>query len=436
MSKIFPYCILIILFILNYLAVYPGGMTPDSFAQFQQSLSTHFESHHPPIMAMLWSIFHYIYPGPQTMLFFHLILIYASSLVLFISDATNKYRYIYILIPILPMIMSVSGFIWKDVGYGVSYIFVFAVCVYYLLNNHKNMPIYLFLILLLLIFYGTAVKFLAKFVLFPIVFLLVSVYLVKQTIINKIIIATILSLLIVITSSFVIRYYAKDDYGSQVPRLFDLVGIAVNIDSESVFPDYLINHPDYNFEEIKSTYHPSLCSFVYPRSENEQELKDLQVAFWYGIQKYPIPFIKHRIANFNWIMKRGSIHDAFGNIDDRFDIQSFHKFKSQNLQKLAKQYMSFYPKRLTVNYTSFSMLFLYILCMIILRHYSSPGLFVLKCSISICLLHLVALFFTAHASDYRFMFIFHLFIWFNLPILLKEFFNKISITFKIEKKHC
>ena len=62
----------IILFLIHFSASYPGAVSPDTLDQFNQSLVFNFSSHHPPIMAMVWSVFNYIYQGPQTMLFFHL----------------------------------------------------------------------------------------------------------------------------------------------------------------------------------------------------------------------------------------------------------------------------------------------------------------------------------------------------------------------------
>ena len=85
-NKYFPFFLAGFLMLLHFLSGYPGGMTPDSMDQFNQALVFNFSSHHPPLMAILWSGFNFIYKGPQLILLFQLGLIWGGALFLYYGD--------------------------------------------------------------------------------------------------------------------------------------------------------------------------------------------------------------------------------------------------------------------------------------------------------------------------------------------------------------
>ena len=113
----------IILFVLHFLSAYPGGMSPDTFSQFHQSINLDLASHHPPITAILWHYLNFIYQGPQVMLFFHLGMLWSGVLLMFYADSSNKFRWIYFAIPLFPMILAQSGYIWKDITFSFAFFF-------------------------------------------------------------------------------------------------------------------------------------------------------------------------------------------------------------------------------------------------------------------------------------------------------------------------
>ncbi|MFP3018553.1 MAG: hypothetical protein ACEY3E_06745, partial [Candidatus Tisiphia sp.] len=148
---------------LHFASVYPGGMTVDSFSQYEQSISGNYFSHHPPLMSIVWSLLYYIYQGPQIMLLLHLAFIWGGVLLLFYADSQNKYRDLYLLIPFLPNILSQSGIIWKDVAFAFGSFFVVATCIFYTYRQNPA-PLWVITGLLLIIFYVVGVKFQAQFI--------------------------------------------------------------------------------------------------------------------------------------------------------------------------------------------------------------------------------------------------------------------------------
>ncbi|WP_342278490.1 hypothetical protein [Candidatus Tisiphia endosymbiont of Myopa tessellatipennis] len=97
LRKYYPVILCLFLMSLHFASAYLGGMSYDSFDQYGQSINKNYFSHHPPLMSMVWSLLHYIYQGPQTMLLLNLALLWGGVLLLFYADSQNKYRWLYLI---------------------------------------------------------------------------------------------------------------------------------------------------------------------------------------------------------------------------------------------------------------------------------------------------------------------------------------------------
>lgn len=203
-----PFVFCLILFLIHFLAAYPRGMTPDSYHQFFQSLNFYdVTSHHPPLMAMVWSVFNYIYTGPQLYLLFHLSMLWVSVYILYKADENNKYSWLYCILPFTPGIFAVSGMIWKDIGFAYSFFLCFSICIYYHYKQIK--PSLLVLILLLLTcFYGVSVKFQAKFIAPILIYFIVSLFFTNWW--KRIITCIIISIIIIGSNTLIIRHFTRD----------------------------------------------------------------------------------------------------------------------------------------------------------------------------------------------------------------------------------
>lgn len=430
-----PHVILLLLFTIHYIAAYPGGMTSDSEDQFNQSLTLQFNSHHPPIMAMLWSVFNLVYAGPQIMLFFHLSLLWLAIWFLFQSDENNKFRWLYFVIPFSPGVFAVSGMIWKDVGFANCFFFIFAFGVYYICKKQKP-PRYILTIVLLIALYGTMVKFQAKFII-PILVLFVTFALYEPWT-KRILTSFILSATIILTNSLFIRYLSTDTHSEQMRQLFDLAGIAVDIDSDDIFPNYIKDDPLYSFEKVKEYYTPrSIDPFVFHQetvvfksTQNEYNLSKLNDSFYNAIKQHPLSYLKHRAKNFKFLLF--STQKLF-TLDARFYLEDskykFHIIENNILQRFFISYIEKVPKNILKNITPIILLIFCISLMLWLMQnkeckYSSEPI-VLAFLFSVSVIFSVTLFFTIMASDYRYFTLVRIMVFGSLPIFLNFLYKQI-----------
>jgi hypothetical protein len=110
-------CIALAGFCFNLAAFYPGLISADSGDQYMQAVAGSFSDWHPPFMAWLWSGMLKIIPGAAGMT----VLISAGiwgGVACFawgIRERCGWWCLLCFLVPLLPMCLSFSGIIWKDV---------------------------------------------------------------------------------------------------------------------------------------------------------------------------------------------------------------------------------------------------------------------------------------------------------------------------------
>jgi hypothetical protein len=98
-------------------AFYPGYVTQDSAEQYHQALSGDFDTHHPPLMAMLWRITDHVIPGPGG-LFVLFAIAYWAALALVASSMRGRWRQVVAVavIGLWPPMIGLLAHVWKDVG--------------------------------------------------------------------------------------------------------------------------------------------------------------------------------------------------------------------------------------------------------------------------------------------------------------------------------
>ncbi|WP_341760986.1 hypothetical protein [Candidatus Tisiphia endosymbiont of Thecophora atra] len=246
---------------LHFAFAYPGGMTFDSFSQYEQSVSGSYSAHHPPLMSMIWSLFHYIYQGPQTMLLLNLGLLWGGVLLLFYADSQNKYRNLYLLIPFLPNILSQSGIIWKDVTFAFGSFFVVATCIFYTYRQNPA-PLWVITGLLLIVFYVVGVKFQAQFIAPILILFVLSIYL-NTGFLMRIILSGIVSLVIIQGNAEFIKRFSTENHSEQLRQLFDIAGVSVAINNDDLVPKYVKEDKNlYSFEKMKKNYTPYMVNLL------------------------------------------------------------------------------------------------------------------------------------------------------------------------------
>lgn len=105
-------------------AFYPGYVSQASAEQYHQARTGQFDTHHPPLMAMLWSLTDRVIPGPGG-LFALFALAYWAALALVAAHATRR-RWTTVLailgVGLWPPTIGLLAHVWKDVGLLVAFL--------------------------------------------------------------------------------------------------------------------------------------------------------------------------------------------------------------------------------------------------------------------------------------------------------------------------
>lgn len=460
-SNRYPILLIVSLFSLHFFTAYPGSMTPDTLDQFQQSLNFNFISHHPPLMAMLWSILNYIYAGPQTILFIHLTLLWVGVGFLYFADSENKFRWLYFVIPFIPNILTQSSYIWKDIGFGFCYFFVISLCVYYLYRPSKSSLI-TFLGALAVLFYGMSIKFQAQYILPFMIFFMCKTILKKKFRFN-IAGSIVISLALIGANTAIINKFTTNTQSWQLRQFFDIAAIVTKIDDDSSLPKYVWEYKNYNFNKLKKDFthewvdpliFPEDC--VYSSTLNQDDLDQLNFTYIKLLIHHPAIYLEHRLANFLYLLSKSAHPDQFAEgtevkqiikknalsnslinsfkrtyLVDSTNLESgevitYHYFKKNYLKQIIK-FTKYYPVILNSNFVSVIILSF---CAIYLARKSNKKSYdteVLGFFILISFAFSVTLFFTTMASDYRYFFFVRLISFFTIPIFLKLWCSKVQV---------
>lgn len=104
-----------------WIAFYPGFMSSDSIVQFGMSKSLNFNDWHPPIMSWVWSVAGFFFPGPSGMLALHIVLVWTSVYIWWISYKEQSFSWLILAIPFLPWILNFAGFFGRMWGLPFHY---------------------------------------------------------------------------------------------------------------------------------------------------------------------------------------------------------------------------------------------------------------------------------------------------------------------------
>lgn len=445
--KYFPVVLCFALMVLHFFASYPGGMSADSFDQFSQTFSHELHSHHPPVMSIVWAMFNYLYIGPQTMLLFHLTLLWGGIILLYYSDRNNKFRWLYIIIPLLPNILSQSGNISKDISFSYSFFFIISTCVFSIYRN-KKLSILVAFLLLLLCFYGCAVKFQAQFILPIIIFIVIS-NATSQNFLVKLFITSIISYAIIFSNSSIINHYSTNTQSWQYRQLFDIASIIKDLNDDSQLPQYIKNYEGYNFEDLKKkSSHRIVDALIFGENKvligtlDKNNLEELNDTYIKLITNHPFLYIKHRLGNViniaaNWMRPSDfpnyMDNEFIDNIGVKVDVE-IHQFENNYLQMAIIKYLKgFHLILRPITANAISMIILLIYGVYIIRNFDikNKDVQILSFVVLISLMFTLTLSVTTMSSDYRYYYIVRLLSIFSVPIFLKLKYDSKSFHKKI-----
>ncbi len=327
LSHSWPYYCLALLFFFNLWLVWPGQMTSDSYTQYQEALSNSYSAAHPPLMSYLWRLFTLISTGSGLILLFHLLLLYGACFTFMQTFKNSRLRFYYLLYPLLPAIFFYSSMIWKDVGLAFSYL-AFGSGLTYFIVQAKKPTIYQYLILILLLFYGSAVKFQALYTAPGLVLGLCFIYNNFQ-LNRKVWLLTIVSYFLLYTSVLTINHLLEtpgtNKHWWQYVKIYDLAGISIELD-QPIFPDYILQAKNFDFIKIKQQFNYERVDDLvfFPDSPiisttDSKQLKILLTSWYQAVYQHPLIYLKHRWHN--WV------NILFAKPLEKLDTLDFKQFK-------------------------------------------------------------------------------------------------------------
>lgn len=285
-----------------FLIFYPGELTPDSQNQYQMAITGQYGDHHPFIMSFLWHYLDLIYTGSAPMLLWHHLLLWGGIYNLYRGLKHYNWSPLVFFTPFIPNIAVYAGHIWKDVGFAYSFFFVLSYMSYACLQK-KNITYFNLFLLLLVLMYGTLVKFQA-FYLAPIVLIWMAWHksnygplkqIIKSIIPIGIIFYSLIKLIIFIGPE------VKPDHAWQYVKLYDLAALSVET-KQDLIPSKN-KTPIFSIEELKKRFNHQRVDdlvFVEPivqKGTNDEERSELYHTWLSQVIKHPIYYLKHRTQN-------------------------------------------------------------------------------------------------------------------------------------------
>lgn len=298
-----PISLLAILFVISSYFIWPGVMSADGIQQYNYAVSGTYGDHHPPIMSFLWHYLLNIHDGPGLMLMFHLLMLYTAAAIFIYIFRNSKFKWWFAIYPIIPGILAYTPLIVKDVGLAYSFLLAGALLSYLITEKIvKRKWLYLSLVLLLL-FYGTAVKYQARFIL---IFFCLGVsycwFNYKHS--WKSIIAGSALCLIILQAMFSFNNFmvpnTNKSHSWQLVKLYDLAAMSVALD-KPLFPAFVQANPNFSMERVKNTFaYYEVDSLVFPPDsplkggKNDVDRATL-LQYWKDtVQQHPWLYLKVR----------------------------------------------------------------------------------------------------------------------------------------------
>lgn len=280
---------------------WPGLLTPDSQAQYQNAIAGVYNDHHPIIMAVLWRWLLYISSGSAGIFVFHLVLLYGSVYYLCLCLPLGKKSYA-LLFPFIPSVFVYSGFIWKDISFAYSFLFIGSFLSFLNVNNY-SLKWYQTIFLIFILFYGTLVKYQAQYCAF---FLLIWV---SYTALKTYTFRDHLKYFVLITGTFIFCVLSFNkimapqvqvNHSWQYVKIFDLAAISLKTDRFFI-PDFMKTSYFTNDKFRKITNDQSVDDLIFPENailklpQTSVQRQDLKNIWWKVILQYPLIYLKHRL---------------------------------------------------------------------------------------------------------------------------------------------
>ena len=321
--------VMTLVFLVEALTWWPGILRSDSLTQFSQAQTGFLSDHHPPIMAFLWHYLNFIYPGSGSLLIFNLCL-FCGSIFVFGCCVPNVWKLFFVGIPFFPPVFSYSGFILKDVGFTFSYLLIISILTFYTVQQ-KKIGWGVISLIIPILFYGTAVKYQAVFLL-PFITLWMGVSIEAYQWSRKALFYGLggAGFMFALTACFN-SYTAQKDYAWQYVKLYDLAAISL-ITHQDLLPDFT-KKPNFSMEKLSKDFNSFRVDelvfesdSILAKGKTEEERTALWHTWFHEVTHYPQAYLSHR-----WLLMK--------NLLSLSPIKPFNQIKShtENVSPFIKK---------------------------------------------------------------------------------------------------
>jgi hypothetical protein len=288
--------------------------------------------------------------------------------------------------------------------------------------SNRKLSIVKSIVIWLLLFYGTGVKYQAIFVL-PVMTLWFALTILKDgPLLKKI--GLLLSLWIsVLFACDLLQKTVVSSVGEnhswQNVKLFDLAGMSVHLDKD-LFPEFVKQGPEYTFEKMKETYSPYRVDELIVgwapgaslRPGETKEQRDILWNTWFqALKDHPTAYLSHRFAVWKTMVSRSPMKF----LDDLTNVEALPSQIKYVLSIVGFQLLNFIKE---VTYFIYYVPFLLIYFFLGLfnwrkkRQYALPLTMMTGAGIAL----MAALFVFSMASDLRYIYMTMTFFHFSHPI--------------------
>ena len=288
-------------FLVSLATFFPGFMSPDSLAQYRDSKTLIFNDWHPPIMSWLWSIFNLIFDGPEGLLIFNLLLLWAALYIWHEHFRDRKYAWLILLIGFLPWVINFSGVLWKDVGMAFSLLLLSAIGI------SKVSPGRIFSLLVVL-FYAINLRYNALFSVLPLLILITANWFPRLST-TKLLILPSCVLILTIIGGGLFNNYAIDTIKTKPSNymLVDDLSYLSLTAKKSLLPgiefEDIQNCSAYEVDENKLVG-KVFCLRSHESFINHNPLNaDLKNIWATEVFKQPLEYIGYRLAAFSYLLR-------------------------------------------------------------------------------------------------------------------------------------
>lgn len=349
-------CISIAGLLFSLLAFFPGWMSPDSIAQYEDAKTAVYHDWHPVIMAWWWRQLDQIYVGPALFLIQNLIL-YWGGWCLFGAASRcwfGKWAYLLPLFGFWPGLLYPLGQIWKDITFASTMFFMWGLLVN-AYTQSRRLTLVEWGVTILLSLFAVGVK-TNGIVVLPFV-LFFAGYIDN---VNKISWKKQLGIAFILTSVVVggLMFLMSQlniikSFPFQYTQTYDLLAISVET-NHNALPDYIVKRLSKSPLKLKEMYYYGGNDVLFYRetgnitTADPIELKDLNDRWLRNVIDHPRIYITHRLSNFKELLRIGSDKTAMvafpGIVENAYGFQyKANKFADWMASQPEKHPGIFFP---------------------------------------------------------------------------------------------